>query len=163
VLRISDFLDLAGIGCASPPPHLIEFMDDAAMVACGQAGDAILARCPHMLAAVANAAERVNACTAAQPLLNHTRAWPPMEHAGIYQWAAVPAAWGADVLADNLTPLLNDARHHAAVARAITRLAELRDSIMAGRNWWPNERRAWKALAAVPVLLTIAARQDEAA
>lgn len=163
VLRVSDFFDLAGIGCAAPPPHLIEFMDDAAMMACGQAEDAILARSPHMLAALHGAAECVNACTTATSMLNHMRAWPPMEHAGIYQWAAVPAAWGTDVLADHLTPLLSDARQHADAARAINRLAELRDSIMAGRSWWPSYRRAWKALAAVPVVLTIAAREPEAA
>jgi hypothetical protein len=151
-LRSFDVFDLAALGCAAPPPRMIEVMDASAMAACHAAAASIQHRAGTMAADLASAAEAVNRCACG--------AWRPQSHAGLYQWAAVAAAWGADVLADHLTPRLGHEGLNGPAAKAINRLGELRDVILAGRTWWPAYRRAVKALAAVPVVLVMSAAAE---
>lgn len=153
-LRFFDFIDLAGLGCEGLPSQVLEFLDDHAAAACVQAADAIWNRLPTIQADLISAAEAVNACTTRSHLYGMP-AWLRMDKAGPDQWAAVPAAWGTDVLADHLAPMLHHERTHPAAYKAINRLADLRGAILRGANWWPAYNRAMRALAAVPVILTI--------
>jgi hypothetical protein len=157
VLRPFDYADLPAIGLRLPHPYVADVLDDAAWDACAMASAAISGRLPSMQEDLARAAAAVNRCSA-RCGLGRCPEWrwtEGMSDLGIYRWMTLPAAWGTDLLADHLTPMMQGDGSRSPAGKAINRLAELRDAILAGRNWWPAWDRALKSLAAVPVIWAV--------
>lgn len=165
VLRPFDFADLAAIGLRLPHPYVADVLDDAAWDACAVASAAISGRLPSMQEDLAAAAAAVNLCTARNGL-GQGPEWRWTEGKfilGVYRWTGLPAAWGTDLLANHLTPMMQGNGLCSPAGKAIDRLAELHDAILAGRNWWPAWDRVLKSLAAVPVIWAVPVFPDASA